>query len=64
MPYECDHCGRHLSADHLLGQTIGTIPNARVCGTTCATDWIHSRPEKTDWTWRFVSEWVKDFRAG
>ncbi len=64
MSYKCDECHRELPNDHLLGQTVGTIPNARACDTACAIAWEASRPQRTDWEWQPVSEWVTRFRRG
>jgi hypothetical protein len=64
MPYKCANCQSLLPTDHLLGMTVGTIPNSRVCNDSCAESWESSRPEKTEWTWKSVFQWVADFRRG
>jgi hypothetical protein len=64
MPYLCCHCSRELRDDHLLGQTVGTLPNARVCDAECANAWEASRAEKTDWTWLSMPQWIQRFRKG
>lgn len=64
MAYSCVACGAALARDHLLGQTTGTIPNARVCDQTCAQRWESAQRQRTEWTWLPVSAWVQSFRDG
>jgi hypothetical protein len=64
MPYRCARCQCLLSTDHLLGQSGGTIPPARVCNEDCAAAWVSSRPFKTEWEWKRHSEWIAGFRIG
>lgn len=63
--YKCDHCQRDLLRDHLLGQANDIAGlNARACDATCIAAWEASRPYKTTWTWRLISEWVAGWRLG